>query len=119
MFNSTLTTEGVMRLMEELNRYPVGTTYKTRKKDKNGNTVPNGYGIAFYYEDINEKKSRKSFTGRETKEELYSMRTAFLTDIFYQKEALREKEKNTELLREVLPAHLLKEELVCMYQDSQ
>lgn len=104
MLNRQLTANEIKELMEELNRYPVGSMYQMTRSDK--------YAISFYYEDLDGKKKRKTCTG-ESKEELAALRTTFITNLFYEKIALKKKMENIELLKDVLPKSLLKEEVKC------
>lgn len=104
MLNIQLTANEVKALMEELNRYPPGSIYQMTRSDK--------YAISFYYEDLDGKKKRKTCTG-ESKEMLPALRTAFLTNLFYEKIALKKKMETIELLMDVLPKSLLKEESKC------
>ena len=70
MQNERLTAKEAMELMEELNRYPVGSIYPMTRNDK--------YAISFYYEGLDGKKKRKTCTG-ESKDMLLTLRTTFLT----------------------------------------
>lgn len=104
MQNERLTAKEAMELMEELNRYPVGSIYPTTRNNK--------YAISFYYEGLDGKKKRKTCTG-ESKDILLTLRTTFLTKLFYEKLALKKKMENIELLKDILPKNLLVEEVKC------
>lgn len=104
MLNRQLTANEIKELMEELNRYPVGSIYPMTRSNK--------YAISFYYEGLNGEKKRKTCTG-ESKEELVPLRTTFLTNLFYEKLALKTKKENIALLKEVLPKSLLEEKVKC------
>lgn len=104
MLNRQLTANEMKGLMEELNRYPVGSMYPMTRNDK--------YAISFYYEGLDGKKKRKTCTS-ESKDMLLPLRTTFLTNLFYEKLALKKKMENIELLKDVLPKSLLEEEVKC------
>ena len=110
MQNERLTAKEAMELMEELNRYPVGSIYPMTRNDK--------YAISFYYEGLDGKKKRKTCTG-ESKDMLLMLRTTFLTNLFYEKLALRKKEENIELLKEAFPKSLLKATAQCEYTVNE
>ena len=55
---------------------------------------------------------RKTYT-RKSKEELIPLRTKFLTELYYEKLALRKQRENIEVLKSVLPERLLKEDIKC------
>ena len=68
-------------LQNELDRYKDNVSiYLTGRTTQYGNV----YGIAFYYDDLKGKKSRKVITGK--KEDLPKKREAFLSDLFMQKQ---------------------------------
>lgn len=75
-------------LMEALNQYKDNISIYPTKA--NG-----GYGIAFYYEDIYGKKDRKVFCSKN-KEILMNKRTEFLTNLYYEKQAMSENTKQIE-----------------------
>ena len=110
MLNRQLTANEMTELMEELNRYPVGSTYPMTRNNK--------YAISFYYEGLDGKKKRKTCTG-ESKDMLLMLRTTFLTNLFYEKLALRKKEENIELLKEAFPKSLLKATAQCEYTVNE
>ena len=110
MQNERLTAKEAMELMVELNRYPVGSIYSMTRNDK--------YAISFYYEGLDGKKKRKTCTG-ESKDMLLMLRTTFLTNLFYEKLALRKKEENIELLKEAFPKSLLKATAQCEYTVNE
>lgn len=112
MKKENITAKEAMGLMEELNRYPVGSIYTSTRKSKSGETGCGKDTITFYYDDIHGGKKRKTLTGKK-EEELIPLRAAFLTELFYQKQELKRKSENMELLKEVLPPSLLKEEARC------
>ena len=76
------------------------------------------YAISFYYEGLDGKKKRKTCTD-ESKDMLLTLRTTFLTNLFYEKMALRKKEENIELLKEVFPKSLLKATAKCEYTVNE
>ncbi len=118
MAKERLTAGETMGLMEELDRYPTGSIYPVTRKGKNGESIPNGYAISFYYDSLDGKKKRKTCTGK-SEEALIPLRTKFLTELFYEKLALRKKEENIELLKEVFPKSLLKETAKCEYTVNE
>lgn len=105
MLNQKLSAKEAMELMEELNRYPVGSIYFSNRDKK--------YSISFYYDSLEgEVGKRKTYT-RKSKEELIPLRTKFLTELYYEKLALRKQRENIEVLKSVLPERLLKEDIKC------
>lgn len=87
-------------LIKELNQYLNNVSiYHTKQVDKSGKPIK---GIAFYYEDMEGKKSRKVFTGKRD-EELWSKRKNFLTDLYYQKKVRKETLKQVEVVTPVNP----------------
>jgi len=71
--------------LEELSRYQNEVSiYPTNRRNKYGISVPSGYGIAFYYEDLSGKKMRKVFTGKD-KDSLPQKRVEFLKDLYQKK----------------------------------
>ena len=101
MAKERLTAGETMGLMEELDRYPTGSIYPVTRKGKNGESIPNGYAISFYYDSLDGKKQKKTCTAK-SEEALIPLRTKFLTELFYEKLALRKKEENIELLKEAI-----------------
>ena len=94
MLNQKLSAKEAMELMEELNRYPVGSIYFSNRDKK--------YSISFYYDSLEgEVGKRKTYT-RKSKEELIPLRTKFLTELYYEKLALRKQRENIEVLKSVL-----------------
>ncbi|MCC2818860.1 tyrosine-type recombinase/integrase [Lachnoclostridium pacaense] len=74
-------------LVEVLNQYRNNVSvYPTGRTDKKG---VQKRGMAFYYEDLEGRRDRKVVTGAAD-EELWNKRTAFLTDLYYQKKARKE-----------------------------
>lgn len=112
MLNRQLTANEIKELMEELNRYPVGSMYPITRKGKNGEIIPNGYAISFYYEDLEGEKKRKTCTGK-SEEELVPLRTTFITNLFYEKLALRQQQQSIALLKQVLPSNLINQNVKC------
>lgn len=105
--------EKMAGLFEEVERYKGEVSiYPTTRKNKDGVSVPSGYGMAFYYDGLDGKKQRKVFSGKD-KEELMPKRTAFLTTLFFEKQKQMEKMKNIEMLSSILPASLLKDDIHC------
>ena len=106
-------TNEVNGLIEELNRYKDEVSiYPTTRKNKDGIAEPSGFGIAFYYDGLDGKKHRKVFSGKN-KNELVPKRTAFLTNLFHEKQEKIKRAEQVNMLKDILPASLLKEEVVC------
>lgn len=112
MKKENMSKEMMEKLVNEVNRYngEISIYPTTRKKD--GVAVPSGFSIAFYYDDLSGKKQRKVFSSK-IKEDLLPKRTAFLTALFFEKQEQAERMKNIDLLSNILPASLLKEEVSC------
>lgn len=111
--NEKFSKEMLEKLAKEVNQFKNEVSfYPTTRKNKDGVTVPSGYGLAFYYIGLDGKKQRKVFTSK-AKEDLLPKRTAFLTALFFEKQAQVEKMKNIEMLSDILPASLLKEDIHC------
>lgn len=105
--------EKMAALMNEIERYKNEVSiYQTTRKNKDGVAEFSGYGIAFYYDDLSGKKQRKVFSAK-AKEDLLPKRTTFLTALFFEKQEQAERMKNIDMLSNILPASLLKEEVSC------
>ena len=87
MAKERLTAGETMGLMEELDRYPTGSIYPVTRKGKNGESIPNGYVISFYYDSLDGKKQKKTCTAK-SEEALIPLRTKFLIELFYEKLAV-------------------------------
>lgn len=89
-------------LIKELNQYQDNVSiYPTKQVDKSGKPIK---GIAFYYEDMEDRKSRKVFTGKSN-EELWDKRTNFLTGLYYQKKARTEAAKQATVMASMAPVY--------------
>lgn len=77
--------EMAVTVKEQLEKYG-SSVYLTGRTNKNGQDV---YGIAFYYDNMDGKKTRKVIIGQ--KEELEQKRRAFLTGIYQSEQVTMEK----------------------------
>lgn len=107
MVNNVMVTKGGNAmvdtdLIKELNQYLDNVSiYSTKQVDKSGKPIK---GIAFYYEDMEGKKSRKVFTGKSN-EELWDKRINFLTNLYYQKKARKEAVKKATVMASMAPVY--------------
>lgn len=108
MKNEKINAKTVNGLLEELERFKDEVSIYPTKR----NGVHNGYGIAFYYVNLEGKKDRKVCTSKE-EGALMAKRTAFLTELYHEKQARIERAERVDMLKDILPASLLKEEVSC------
>lgn len=108
MRNEKINAKNVNGLLEELERFKNEVSIYPTKR----NGVHNGYGIAFYYLNLEGKKDRKVFTAKE-EGGLMAKRTVFLTELYHEKQARIERAERVNMLKDILPASLLKDEIHC------
>ena len=112
--NLKITTEDSEALFQELDRYKDQVSFYKTKRKKDGVFTHFDYGIAFYYEETNGKKERKSFSGKENNHKLLlEKRQTFLTELYYEKQKLIQEAEDMKLYNLRYPSHLLKQEPTC------